>query len=194
MTGLSFREAGPHAGAGLVVHLHQHFAGPVERGEHIGAVVGNEALDDPARRPQVIADRLRGARSTPSPVAADTATESGCVRRVSASISRVHEVGLVPRDQHRHVARRRSRASTVLTASMRPSTSGPLASTRCSSRSASATSSSVDRNASTSWCGRRRTKPTVSEMRIVSPPGSAGGGSWGRASRTAGSPRARPRR
>ena len=35
-------------------------------------------------------------------------------------------------------------------------------STTCRIRSASATSSSVERNASTSWCGRWRTKPTVS--------------------------------
>ena len=35
-------------------------------------------------------------------------------------------------------------------------------STTCTSRSASTTSSSVDRNASTSWVGRCRTNPTVS--------------------------------
>ena len=53
--------------------------------------------------------------------------------------------------------------STVSTAWISASTSGALASTMCTSRSASTTSSSVERNASTSWCGRRRTKPTVSE-------------------------------
>src|SRR5512132_716512 len=35
-----------------------------------------------------------------------------------------------------------------------------------------ATSSSVDRKASTSWCGRRRTNPTVSLSSATSPPGS----------------------
>ena len=45
-------------------------------------------------------------------------------------------------------------ASTVRTAEIWPSGSGCEPSTTCSSRSASATSSSVDRNASTSWCGR----------------------------------------
>ena len=39
---------------------------------------------------------------------------------------------------------------------------GATPSTTCRIRSASPTSSSVERNASTSWCGRCRTKPTVS--------------------------------
>ena len=47
------------------------------------------------------------------------------------------------------------------------------------SRSASTTTSSVERNASTSWWGSLRTKPTVSVTSTVSPPGKrqpAGGG------------------
>ena len=36
----------------------------------------------------------------------------------------------------------------------------------------SPTSSSVERNDSTSWCGRRRTNPTVSDSSTISPPGS----------------------
>ncbi len=39
-------------------------------------------------------------------------------------------------------------------------------------RSDSATSSRVERNASTTWWGSLRTKPTVSVTRTVSPPGS----------------------
>ena len=52
--------------------------------------------------------------------------------------------------------------STTCTALIWPSGSGSEPSTTCSSRSAAATSSSVDRKASTSWCGRCRTNPTVS--------------------------------
>ena len=53
-------------------------------------------------------------------------------------------------------------ANTSRTAASWPSGSGWEPSTTCRIRSESATSSSVDRNASTSWCGRCRTKPTVS--------------------------------
>src|SRR6516165_3507667 len=53
-------------------------------------------------------------------------------------------------------------ASTWRTADICACGSAPLPSTTCRTRSAWATSSSVERNASTSWCGRRRTKPTVS--------------------------------
>ena len=53
-------------------------------------------------------------------------------------------------------------ASTSRTAAIWPSGLGCEPSTTCSSRSASATSSSVERNASTSWWGRCRTNPTVS--------------------------------
>src|SRR5215207_8055083 len=60
---------------------------------------------------------------------------------------------------------------TLCTASICCSASAELASTTWSRRSASTTSSSVDWNDSTSWCGRRCTKPTVSEASTVSPPG-----------------------
>src|SRR5690606_42149381 len=54
----------------------------------------------------------------------------------------------------------------------RSSDLGADASTRCTRRSASTTTSSVDLNASTSWWGSFVTKPTVSVTRTVSPPGS----------------------
>src|SRR5581483_10506172 len=50
------------------------------------------------------------------------------------------------------------------------SASGEEASTTWIRRSASTTSSSVDRNDSTSWWGSLRTKPTVSDTSTVSPP------------------------
>src|SRR2546430_865258 len=53
-------------------------------------------------------------------------------------------------------------ASTPRTAAICASGSASDPSTACRMRSASAVSSSVDRNASISWCGRCRTKPTVS--------------------------------
>jgi GTPase len=52
--------------------------------------------------------------------------------------------------------------STSRTALICHSGIGSEPSTTCTTRSASATSSSVVRNASTSWCGRCRTNPTVS--------------------------------
>ena len=53
-------------------------------------------------------------------------------------------------------------ASTSRTDAICCSGSGSDASTTCSTRSASVTSSRVERNASTSWWGRWRTNPTVS--------------------------------
>ena len=55
-------------------------------------------------------------------------------------------------------------ARTSRTAASWPSGSGCEPSTTCRIRSDSATSSSVERNASTSWWGRCRTKPTVSDI------------------------------
>ena len=71
-------------------------------------------------------------------------------------------------------ARHRRRASTSRTAASWPSGSGCEPSTTCRTRSASATSSSVERNASTSWCGRCRTKPTVSVSVNSRPSGGLG--------------------
>ena len=101
--------------------------------------------------------------SMPSPVCAETTIECTSRERRRAIASGVGEVGLVEHDDLGHVHRRPGcPRSTCRTAAICPSGSGCDASTTCSIRSASATSSSVERNASTSWCGRARTKPTVS--------------------------------
>ena len=52
MAGLALGEASPHPGALLVVHLHQHLARAVQRGEHVGPVVGDETLDDSGSGPE----------------------------------------------------------------------------------------------------------------------------------------------
>ena len=60
---------------------------------------------------------------------------------------------------------------TSRTVAICPAGSGWAASTTCTIRSASPTSSSVDRNASTSWCGRLRTKPDGVGDRVHAPVG-----------------------
>jgi hypothetical protein len=60
----------------------------------------------------------------------------------------------------------------VRTASIWPVGSGEEASTTCTRRSDSPTTSSVLLKASTSWWGSLRTKPTVSLRSTDSPPGS----------------------
>ena len=62
-------------------------------------------------------------------------------------------------------------ASTARTASIWPSRSGAEPSTTWTIRSDSSTTSRVERNASTTWWGSLRTKPTVSVSSTVSPPG-----------------------
>ncbi len=59
------------------------------------------------------------------------------------------------------------------TASIWSSSVGDEASATCSTRSASATSSSVDRKASTRSCGSLPTNPTVSEITARRLPGSS---------------------
>ena len=65
-------------------------------------------------------------------------------------------------------------ASTARTAEIWPSGSGCEPSTTCSSRSASATSSSVERNASTSWCGSCADEPDGVGERVEPPVGGLG--------------------
>ena len=64
-------------------------------------------------------------------------------------------------------------SSTVRTAAIWPSACSAVPSTTWTSRSASRTEANVVRNASTSWWGSLRTKPTVSVTSTVSPPGRA---------------------
>ena len=66
-----------------------------------------------------------------------------------------------------------SSARMVRTFSAWISLSGWAMSRTCRIRSASSTSSSVARNAATSWCGRSEMKPTVSDRIARRPPGSS---------------------
>ena len=79
----------------------------------------------------------------------------------------VDRVGLVEHEQARLVAGADLLEHVLDGARHRDSSSsGALASTTCSSRSARCVSSSVAPNASTSWCGSLRMKPTVSVMQV----------------------------
>ena len=51
------RQAGPYPRALLVVNLDQHLAGAMQGGQHVGAVVRDETLDDAGLGPEMIADR-----------------------------------------------------------------------------------------------------------------------------------------
>src|SRR5215207_9983645 len=116
------------------------------------------------------AARVSKSTVTPSPVTADTSIARGCAARrnftssasATSTLLRTSCSGTWPAPMSRR---------TLCTASICCSASAELASTTWSRRSASTTSSSVDWNDSTSWCGRRCTKPTVSEASTVSPPG-----------------------
>ena len=113
----------------------------------------------------------------PSPVTALSATEPSCVARSRSASSGARSALLNATSSGTWSAP--ISASTSRTARMLPPTSGALASTTWTSRSASTATSSVDRNASTSWWGSLRMNPTVSVSSTDSPPGSveaAGGG------------------
>ena len=97
----------------------------------------------------------------PSPVRAETTALSPTWLRRRAIVSGAARSALFS-TMISGTSKPSSSLSTVRTAVICPSGSGWEASTTCSSRSESPTSSSVERNASTSWVGRWRTKPTVS--------------------------------
>ena len=127
------------------------------------------------RRPGAAAGRrsARAARRCPAPVRADTHTAPGRARRrVRMSSSVIASTLLTTMSSG--TARASISPSTTRTASIWPSGSGSEPSTTCSSRSAAATSSSVERKASTSWCGRCRTNPTVSVSVYSRPSGDCG--------------------
>ena len=155
-------QAGLHARAGVGVHLHQHLARAVQRREHVAAVVRHDVLDDAREHAQAIADRAEQILDAVATLRRDR-DRSRVRRRRAASLRRDRR----GRSWSTRGASGRWPApisrNTASTASMRSSGSGADASTRCTSRSASETSSSVVRNASTSWCGSLRTNPTVSE-------------------------------
>ena len=97
----------------------------------------------------------------PSPVLAETTTECGSRCR-SRAITIGSAASALLMTMTSGTLSAPISASTVRTAEIWPSGSGCEPSTTCRIRSESATSSSVDRNASTSPWGRSRTKPTVS--------------------------------
>src|SRR5690606_34352438 len=114
--------------------------------------------------------------STPSPVCAETNTAPGialrnCVRvtgsAASILLTTINSGGGGASDS------RSTSVTTSRTALICSVGSGSDPSTTWSSTSASATSSRVDRNASTSWVGRCRTKPTVSVSTYSRPSGNA---------------------
>ena len=109
----------------------------------------------------------------PTPVRADTQTAPGRACRSERTSSSLMASTLLTTISSGTAAASIS-PSTTRTASIWPSGSGSEPSTTCTSRSAAATSSSVERNASTSWCGRCRTKPTVSVSVYSRPSGRLG--------------------
>lgn len=108
----------------------------------------------------------------PARECAETKTASGSATRSWASTTGSAASILLTTSSSRGSDASRSPAtsrSTWRTASICRCGITSLPSTTCSRRSASTTSSSVDRKASTSWVGRCRTKPTVS-VRTTSRP------------------------
>ena len=99
--------------------------------------------------------------STPSPSSAEMHSAGGSAPAAAAA-RRASGDRTCCRPRERAPRRRRPRRAPGCTASTRRSRSAAAASMTCSTRSASATSSSVARNAATSACGSRSMKPTVS--------------------------------
>src|SRR5487761_1644985 len=114
--------------------------------------------------------RAASRSSMPSPVCADTTTQSRSRSATAFTVIGSATSDLLTTTSSGTPAAPISR-STSRTAPSCASGSGSEPSTTCRIRSACATSSSVARNASTSWCGRCRTKPTVSVSVNCLPPG-----------------------
>ena len=151
-------------------------------------VVGAHVADDAARADtdrRAAGDRRRGARRAPAPSRSASMPRAATMRSTSAArpsgdfaemntalrmrrltlrqLGAVEQIDLVEDLEDRHALRRRRRRAPR---ARRPSADrdpAAEASITCSSRSAAVTSSSVARNAATSWCGSRSMKPTVSE-------------------------------
>src|SRR5260221_375822 len=103
----------------------------------------------------------RSRSSIPAPVRAETTTDPRSARRSpSSSMDSAASALLITTSSGTSPAPISPSTSRTAAIWARGSASEP--STTCRIRPASATSSSVDRKASTSWCGRCRTKPTVS--------------------------------
>ena len=139
-------------------------------GQHVAPLVGDEQLGGRGAGAQPVAD---GVEQVLDPLAGRAPrwrpTRGGWRRGALASA--VWSALLKARSSGSRPAPISSR--TMRTASIWPSGSCAVASTTWTSRSASATTSSVDLKASTSRWGSLRTKPTVSVSSTGSPPGSS---------------------
>ncbi len=110
----------------------------------------------------MVAAMARSSSSMPSPVRAETTTAWGSLARIRAMTAGSAASALFS-TMISGIRCASTSANTERTAAIWPSGSGCEPSTTCRMTSASATSSRVERNASTSCVGRFRTKPTVSE-------------------------------
>ena len=135
-------------------------AGLVQPVDEVAALVGQQRAELDARVRQLGLDGASAA-AMPSPVLAETTTECGS-RWSSRAITIGSAASALLMTISSGTLSAPISANTSRTAAIWPSGSGCEPSTTCRIRSDSATSSSVERNASTSWCGRCRTKPTVS--------------------------------
>ena len=159
------------ASSSCAVH---HLAVLVQPGEP-RAVLRRECRSRPVPCPRRSARRSRlSASASPSPVIAETATApgtSGTMRRRPAGRPCSAPRSCAPAS--RHPACRRPPCPPAPRSRRRaaPSLSGCAASRTCRMTSASATSSSVARNASTSSCGSSLMKPTVSDRMTRRPDG-----------------------
>ena len=166
-------------------------ASVVQLGEPPALGVGHEQLDAAAACARTRARCARAAPPGPRPWRAETSAASGWRRLQLAAALVVEQVGLVEHEQARRARRRRSpRARPRPRASSRGS-SPPRrrgVERRAGPGRPASVSSSVAANASTSWCGSLRMKPTVSVSRYVRPSSRSvrvvGSSVWKRRSRT----------
>ena len=153
------------------MNLDEHVTLTMQRCDHVTAFVRDRELDDRVERAQPSAQHLVELLDA-LPVVAETAIASGCDDDQVVDNTRIGEIDLVHDEQLGLVggADLTQHAADGLDLLLGVGRAEP--STTWTSMSTWATSSSVDRKASTSWCGRRRTNPTVSLSSTTSPPGS----------------------
>ena len=137
----------------------QHLALLVRPGHQVAAVVGQQRADLACRAGAARRSTAASSSSMPAPVRAETTTAAALGQPQALDLDRVGRVGLVDHHELGHVAGADLAEHLADGGQLGPRVRRREPSTTCRIRSASATSSSVDRNASTSWCGRCRTKP-----------------------------------
>ena len=135
------------------------------------ALVGHQQLHASRPARNVLLDPPAQLLAAPRPSSAETSTASRWRARDHAALVGVQLVDLVQDQQASACRPRRSPpARRRQPGSSRSSSSSPTdASTTCRIRSALTVSSRVALNASTSWCGSLRMKPTVSVTRYARP-------------------------